>query len=116
MPSRQIKENSCACYGSSDIHDCYCNLNNKNMKTQTAVEWLIEQLSSSKYIYNLMEEIECQSTIVQPNIFEQAKAMEKEQMDKVSEDWWVEGCAYMKDGKRIYESFEQYYNEIYKQD
>jgi hypothetical protein len=55
------------------------NLKNNNMK-QTAVEWLIERLSSSKYIYNLMEEIECQSTIVQPDIFEQAKAMEKEQI------------------------------------
>ena len=49
-------------------------------KKDTAVEWLINQLSSSKYIYHLMEEIECQSTIVQPNIFEQAKAMEKEQI------------------------------------
>jgi glycosylphosphatidylinositol transamidase (GPIT) subunit GPI8 len=39
---------------------------------------------------------------------------EKEQMDKISEDWWVEGCAYMKDGKRIYESFEQYYNQTFK--
>ena len=57
------------------------------MKTQTAVEWLVEQLSSSKYIYNLMEEIECQSTIVQPNIFEQAKAMEKEQIDGA----WING-------------------------
>jgi hypothetical protein len=54
---------------------------------QTAVEWLVEQLSSSKYIYNLMEEIECQSTIVKPNIFEQAKAMEKEQI----EDAWIAG-------------------------
>jgi hypothetical protein len=47
--------------------------------------------------------------------FQQAKEMEKEQMDKVSEDWWVEGCSYMKDNKRIYESFEQYYNETYNQ-
>jgi hypothetical protein len=45
--------------------------------------------------------------------FEQAKAMEKEQMDKVSEDWWVEGCSYMKDNKRIYESFEQYYTSTF---
>ena len=52
------------------------------MKQVTAVEWLVEQLSSSKYIYNLMEEIECQSTIVQPNIFQQAKEMEKEQINK----------------------------------
>ena len=81
-----MNPNSCACYGSNDIHECYCNLKRNNMK-QTAVEWLIEQLSSSKYIYNLMEEIECQSTIVQPNIFEQAKAMEKEQI----EDAWING-------------------------
>ena len=57
------------------------------MKQVTAVEWLVEQLSSSKYIYNLMEEIECQSTIVQPNIFNQAKAMEKEQIENA----WING-------------------------
>jgi hypothetical protein len=34
-------------------------------------------------------------------------------MDKVSEDWFVEGCSHMKDNKRIYQSFEQYYNETY---
>jgi hypothetical protein len=56
-------------------------------KKQTAVEWLVDQLSSSKYIYNLMEEIECQSTIVQPNIFNQAKEMEKQQI----EDAWIAG-------------------------
>ena len=48
---------------------------------QTAVEWLIKQISSSKYFYNLMEEIESRSTTVQPNgILEQAKEMEKKQM------------------------------------
>jgi len=39
--------------------------------------------------------------------------MEKEQMDKVAGDWWNEGASYMHDGKRKYESFEQYYNETY---
>ena len=39
--------------------------------------------------------------------------MEKEQMDKVAGDWWNEGASYMYDGKRKYESFEQYYNETY---
>ena len=71
------------------------------MEKQTAVEWLENELKKIPFI-NPKE------------AFEQAKAMEKEQMDKISEDWWVEGCAYMKDGKRIYESFEQYYNKIYK--
>jgi hypothetical protein len=44
---------------------------------------------------------------------EQAKELEKEQMDKVSEDWFVEGCSHMEDNKRIYQSFEQYYNETF---
>ena len=83
---------------------------------QTAVEWLENQMKTSKYFYKLMEDINSRSTIAQSNILEQAKEMEKEQMDKISEDWWVEGCAYMKDGKRIYESFEQYYNETYNKD
>ena len=72
---------------------------------QTAVEWLEQEfikLESTIGVHGKMYEL-----------IEQAKQMEKEQMDKVSEDWWVEGCRYMKDNKRIYESFEQYYNETY---
>jgi len=49
-----------------------------------------------------MEEIECQSTIVQPNIFEQAKAMEKEQIIKFTND-------YLDDDR--YLTAEHYYNE-----
>jgi hypothetical protein len=33
-----MKPNSCACYGSNDIHECYCNLNNNNMKQETLEE------------------------------------------------------------------------------
>jgi hypothetical protein len=73
------------------------------MENQTAVEWLVEQLKERGYAGEFP-----------PNLlFDQAKAMEKEQMDKVSEDWWVEACSYMDANKRIYESFEQYYNETY---
>ncbi len=74
-------------------------------KKPTAVEWLHTKLST------------CTSEELVGNInnwFEQAKAMEKEQMDKVAGDWWNEGASYMHDGKRKYESFEQYYNETYK--
>ena len=46
---------------------------------QTAVEWLFKQISTSKYFYNLMEDINSRSTVAQSNIFEQAKEMEKEQ-------------------------------------
>jgi hypothetical protein len=70
---------------------------------QTSVEWLVEQLEQH------YTSIDIKNTVV----FQQAKAMEKEQMDKVSEDWWVEACSYMDANKRIYESFEQYYNETY---
>jgi hypothetical protein len=48
------------------------------MSKQTAVNWLIEQISSSKYFYNLMEEIQSKSTIAEPNgILHKAKEMER---------------------------------------
>jgi hypothetical protein len=77
-------------------------------KKQTAVEWLVIELNQ-KIDFIPMDKWDVIRDIVQ-----QAKAMEKEQMDKVSEDWWVEGCSYMKDNKRIYESFEQYYTSTFK--
>ena len=77
---------------------------------QTAVEWLFKQISTSKYFYNLMEEIESRSTIVQPNgILEQAKEMEKEQIIQ----------AYYQNGWNDNDNehnAEQYYNETFKKD
>jgi hypothetical protein len=70
---------------------------------KTAVEWLIAEIQRLPLEHRLEKQ----------HLYYHALKMEKEQMDKISEDWWVEGCAYMKDGKRIYESFEQYYNETY---
>ena len=72
---------------------------------QTAVEWLQEAIS--KKLNN-----ELGPYFI--DLFDNAKAMEKEQMDKVSEDWFVEGLMHIKDNKRIYQSFEEYYNKIYK--
>jgi hypothetical protein len=70
---------------------------------QTAVEWLAETLRfANKDLYAEMYED-----------IEQALEMEKEQMDKVAGDWWNEGASYMHDGRRKYESFEQYYNETF---
>ena len=75
---------------------------------KTAVEWLIEQISSSKYFYNLMEEIESKSTIVQPNaILQQAKAIEKEQIISVYWDAYNEG-KYSTD-----KTAEEYYKETF---
>jgi hypothetical protein len=77
---------------------------------QTAVEWLFKQISTSKYFYNLMEEIESRSTIVQPNgILEQAKAMEKEQIINAHKD----SAMFEMDSDKY---AEQYYNETFKQD
>jgi hypothetical protein len=77
-------------------------------KQITAVEWLIEQISSSKYFYNLMEEIQSRSTIAEPNgILQQAKAMEKEQIINAYK------FGNLSD---IYFKPEQYYNETFKQD
>ena len=79
---------------------------------QTAVEFLIEQISSSKYFYNLMEEIESRSTTVQPNVLQQAKAMEKEQMKMFYQEADSYSCTCYKSPTD--EDFEQYYNENFK--
>ena len=71
-------------------------------KQQTAVEWLEQQTRKPEW-----------HSLKRGDIFEQAKEMEKEQMDKVAGDWWNEGASYMHDGGRRYESFEQYYEETY---
>jgi hypothetical protein len=45
----------------------------------TAVKWLENQIKTSKYYFNLMEDIQNRSTISKYNIFEQAQEMEKQQ-------------------------------------
>ena len=82
---------------------------------QTAVEWLFKQISTSKYFYNLMEDINSRSTVAQSNIFEQAKEMEKEQI--------MDAAKIMLEGKIILfnsteigdRRAEQYYNKQFKQ-
>ena len=88
------------------------NLNNgyKTMK-QTAVEWLSKQISSSKYFYKLMEDIQSRSTIAQSDIFEQAKEMEKEQMKDAFVECWKSNVP---DGIECKLDAEQYYNETFK--
>ena len=76
------------------------------MSKQTAVEW---------YRNTFFKALQEGFITSESEIFEQAKAMEREEMDKVAGDWWNEGASYMHDGKRKYETFEQYYTETYKQ-
>jgi hypothetical protein len=68
------------------------------MGNKTAVEWL--------------QSIELERDLTLAD-WKQAKEIEKKQMDKVAEDWWNEGARSVHDGKKKYESFEQYYDEIY---
>jgi hypothetical protein len=71
------------------------------MEKQTAVEWIEDKIQSDMTFIEIL------------GLIRQAKEMEKEQMDKVSADWWVEGASYIQYGKRKYETFEQYYNETF---
>ena len=77
---------------------------------QTAVEWLSKQISSSKYFYKLMEDINSRSTIAQSDIIEQAKEMEKEQMKDAFVECWKSNVP---DGIECKLDAEQYYNETF---
>jgi hypothetical protein len=72
----------------------------------TAVEWLENQMKTSKHFYKLMEDISYKNTVAQSNIFDQAKEMEKGQMMDAYRfgisDEYVIGA-------------EQYYNKTFKQ-
>ena len=75
--------------------------------TQTAIEWLENQIKTSKYFYKLMEDINSRSTVAQSNIFEQAKEMEKKQIMNS----WVRGVT-----SENNVTAEQYYNKTFKKD
>ena len=75
---------------------------------KTAVEWLENQMKTSKYFYKLMEDINSRSTVAQSDIFEQAKEMEKEQ---IKEGYIM---SLLDRDNKIRRDAEQYYNETYK--
>jgi hypothetical protein len=77
---------------------------------QTAVEWLLEQIGSSKYFYKVMEDINSRSTVAQCNIFEQAKEMEKEQ---IIDTYWA---SYNEGKYRGDKTADEYYNKTFKQE
>jgi hypothetical protein len=84
-----------------------------NNKQQTAVEWYSVRRDILEIEVRLgkLSPIEYAEELTKAE--QQSKEMEKEIMDKVAEDWWNEGARSAYDGKRKYESFEQYYNETY---
>jgi HEPN domain-containing protein len=79
---------------------------------QTAVNWLIKQISSSKYFYNLMEEIESRNTIVQPNVLQQAKEMEKQQIIDAYRDGRSDQQS-QREARWYNRNAEYYYNETH---
>jgi len=70
-------------------------------KKQSSIEWLEWQINLGLSERGLI------------SAFKQAKAMHKEEMDKVAGDFWNEGASYMHDGQRKYKSFDDYYNETF---
>ena len=75
-------------------------------KKQSSIEWLInniteDQMVKSKSLYEWLE------------IFEQAKAMHKEEVIHGYAVGHNDGCAYMHDGKPEFKNPEHYYNETY---
>ena len=77
------------------------------MSKQTAVEWMVDILE--RYIQNLSEDdLENLS-----NLFEQAKQMEKEQIELSNSIGFEDGCHSVKGFPLSFESSEQYYNETY---
>ena len=77
------------------------------MSKQSSIEWLISHIAED-------QTVKAKSQSEWLEIIEQAKAMHKEEMDKVAGDFWNEGASYMYDGKRRYKSFEEYYNETFE--
>ena len=85
----------------------------RNDKTQTGVEWYISKITLLEFWVETKQITWKEYHKEKDKLIEQAKEIEKEQMDKVAGDWWNEGASHMHDGGRRYESFEQYYNETY---
>jgi hypothetical protein len=75
---------------------------------QTAVEWLENQIKNSKHYFGLMKDIQSRSTVAQSNIFEQAKAMEKEQIINA---YWTSYKEGQYSGNK---TADEYYNQTYK--
>lgn len=80
---------------------------------QSSLEWYIIERDNIEIQSHLGEisPIEYDAKLIK--IEEQARAMHKEEMDKVAGDFWNEGASYMHDGQRKYNSFEKYYNETF---
>jgi hypothetical protein len=79
-----------------------------NNKKQTAIEWLIEQITLKKYPNGALLNL-----FITDKLMEKAKAMEREQIEEA----WNGGnyaYFYFKETGRDFVDGSEYYNEIYK--
>jgi predicted Mrr-cat superfamily restriction endonuclease len=83
---------------------------------ETAVEWLEEQIKTSKFFYKLMEDIQSRSTVAQSNIFEQAKEIEKEQIKDSFLKGYVDDLHQPLPDDYYDYNAEQYYNETFNKE
>ena len=75
----------------------------KTSKSKTAVEWLVEQVNA-----------DClNSTFIRPELVEQAKAMEKEQIVKSMAIAFNDALTIQEGKESLYNDWKQYYNETY---
>jgi hypothetical protein len=88
------------------------------MEKQTAVEWLENQIKTSKYFYKLMADINSRSTVAQSDIFEQAKEMEKKEIMDAFDEGKSDGYKTARewDEMILWSSAEQYFNQTFKKD
>jgi len=79
-----------------------------NNKQQTVVEWFAEQIESGKIEIVYSDKIHSIKCI--PEIIQQAKEMEKQQINEAFVECWKEN---MPEGYECKQSAEQYYNETF---
>ena len=60
---------------------------------QTAVEWLQNELQNSKYYHNIIKDLKYMGTILKPDVFEQAKQIEKQQI--------IDACNLINNRKKV---------------
>jgi hypothetical protein len=80
-------------------------------KQQTAVEWFAEQIESGKIEIVYSDKIHSIKCI--PEIIQQAKEMEKQQIIDACQQGFYDGLDMAKTKKSKFKSAEQYYNETY---
>jgi len=78
---------------------------------QLAVEWLENQIKTSKYFYKLMEDINSRSTIAPSNIFKQAKEKEENIHLEIVHKFAFDYIYNYRGDKTIYEYVDEWFKE-----